>query len=187
MKDWKDIINNDREKFDDELPSADLWSKIDSGMQKQEPKMVRLSSVLRIAASVVLIVGTGLFFYLNRTTTDSTPLAGSNTSIETEYVLSSISPQYREMESYYISRIHTTMDQLQHFTPDEEMMQAIKELDEEFKQLKKDCDENVNRDEIIEAMIQNYRLKLELLEQMLNSLQNEEQTPDKQTENYKMI
>ena len=66
------------------------------------------------------------------------------------------------------------MTELKEYTPDEEMMQAVKDLDLEFKRLQKEMSENVNRSEIIEAMIENYRLKLDLLEQILEAMEEDQ-------------
>jgi hypothetical protein len=88
-------------------------------------------------------------------------------------VLASLSPEYAEMEEFYVSRINFTISELNQYEPDPEMMAIIEDLDKEFKALQAEMNGPVNQDEIIEAMIENYRLKLDLLEQMLESLKEQ--------------
>jgi regulator of replication initiation timing len=82
------------------------------------------------------------------------------------------------------------MDELETLQPDKELFAAIAELDAEFKQLQKEMGDAVNKEEIIQAMIENYRLKLELLETMVQSLKGEpeaEESNGKESDEYKTI
>ena len=53
----------------------------------------------------------------------------------------------------------------------EEIQNELKELDKEFRLLKEDLKDNADNEEIIAAMIQNYRLKLSILQDMMFQLQ----------------
>jgi hypothetical protein len=44
------------------------------------------------------------------------------------------------------------------------------ELDKVFEELKRDLKDNSDNEEVIEAMIQNYRIKLEVLDEILTQL-----------------
>ena len=63
---------------------------------------------------------------------------------------------------------------------DDEMI----DLDRAYNELKEDLKDNADNEEVIEAMIQNYRIKLDILEEMLrrlkhsNESQNEESHED---------
>ncbi len=48
------------------------------------------------------------------------------------------------------------------------------DLDVLFKELKEDLNDNADNHEVIEAMIQNYSIKLEILEDMLNQIKPEQ-------------
>jgi len=57
----------------------------------------------------------------------------------------------------------------------EEMLHMdMAELDEVYSQLKEDLKDNASNPEVIEAMILNYRVKLEILEDLLNQLKEKE-------------
>ena len=57
------------------------------------------------------------------------------------------------------------------------------ELEGVFEDLKKDLKDDSDNQEVIEAMIQNYRIKLEILEEMLLQL-NKTTNPDENTTGY---
>ena len=68
----EDFVKNNREQFDDLEPSADLWSRIEKHLpeegtvpQKREAKMFSLSFVLKVAASIIIIMGIGFFVYVH--------------------------------------------------------------------------------------------------------------------------
>ncbi|MEZ5084429.1 MAG: hypothetical protein R2750_13440 [Bacteroidales bacterium] len=77
-----------------------------------------------------------------------------------------------EAEMFYTSKINSTKEELFQLSGhDSEFIKEIdfdlKELDHVFEELKKDLKDNTDNEEVIEAMIQNYRLKLTILEEML--------------------
>ena len=53
------------------------------------------------------------------------------------------------------------------------MRPESRELDKIYKGLKNDLKDNVSNEEVIEAMIQNFRLKLQLLEEIQRQLQSQ--------------
>ena len=55
------------------------------------------------------------------------------------------------------------------------------ELDSTYAQLKLDLKDNVANEQIIEAMIQNYRIKLQILEKMLDHLKAMKNNNHKET------
>ena len=68
---------------------------------------------------------------------------------------------------------------------EEEIRYDIAELDRAYVELKQDLNEDLANREIVEAMIQNYRLKLKVLESILEQLhKTETKTPDNGTDDY---
>src|SRR6185437_8067869 len=67
----EDFIKTNREEFDDLEPSADLWSRIEKhlpeqggAIKKRETKTFSLGFVLRVAASVIVVMGISFVLYL---------------------------------------------------------------------------------------------------------------------------
>jgi predicted CopG family antitoxin len=54
------------------------------------------------------------------------------------------------------------------------------DLDQVYSELKEDLKDNAHNEEVIEAMIQNYRLKLDILEEMLSQLKQSDESQNSQ-------
>jgi len=65
-----------------------------------------------------------------------------------------------------------------------ELNRDFSELDSICLELKQDLKDNVSNQEVIEALIQNYRIKLTILEDLLNQLEKSDQIQSKKNTNY---
>jgi hypothetical protein len=102
------------------------------------------------------------------------------------------SPIVRELieaEAYYTSQIDMRKEEVFRLTASNpevrhEINNEMIDLDRVYTELKEDLKDNADNEEVIEAMIQNYRLKLDILEEMLvrlkqsNESQKEESHED---------
>lgn len=165
---WKKMIDENRHAFEQEEPDFQTWENIQSKLNLQSPRMVKLSTVIRYAVAAVMVLSAGAYFMMHGMKSEKV-IAHQSEKNKTGFTLSSVSPEYAEMEHYYVMRINATMSTLQSFNPDPEILQAINDLDNERNELQNEMGDQVNQTEIINAMIENYRLKLELLEQMLDA------------------
>jgi hypothetical protein len=80
-----------------------------------------------------------------------------------------------EAEAYYTSIINLKKDEVFRLTASHpevrhEIDMEMVDLDRVFSELKDDLRDNADNEEVIEAMIQNYRIKLNILEEMLHQL-----------------
>jgi hypothetical protein len=159
------FIIDKRDDFDlAEVPEG-LFEKID----RPEKKVTRINwgQIAWRAAAVVLIFTASWFIHdlVNR---DSLPAITSEEPSE-------ISPLYKEFaeaEIYYSAMIKQKRDMVFELTKDdpaifEEINTELIELDQVYKELKNDLGDNADNEQVIEALIQNYRLKLDILEEML--------------------
>lgn len=83
-----------------------------------------------------------------------------------------------EAQYYYQQQIDQMMTQVKGQAPEEEAFEDIARLDEAFEELKSDLKDGVQNEEVIAAMIDNYRLKLKILERILEEIE------EKDHENY---
>src|SRR4051812_28103198 len=67
----EEFVIANRDEFNDREPSADLWSRIEielpgklGGQKKNETKTFSLGFVLRIAATVIVVMGISFVLYL---------------------------------------------------------------------------------------------------------------------------
>jgi hypothetical protein len=81
----EDFIKMNRDEFDDLEPSGDLWAKIEkelppegTAIKSQEAKTFSLSFVLKVAASVVIIMGIGFGLYIRHERNEAVNFAAIN-------------------------------------------------------------------------------------------------------------
>ncbi len=178
----KKFIDQHREGFDNEIPSGDLWSKIDAELGPQESKErtvpIRwLWMTVASAACAVLLMG--VFVFLQDGGTEvivETPPTQEQETIPS-LSLSDISSELAEVEQYYISEVSLRTEELMQYAEAEEYLAEVELLKEEFETLKKEMGRGVDQHKIVEAMIQNYRLRLEILEALLEELEDNQFEP----------
>ncbi|MFT4662039.1 MAG: hypothetical protein ACI8XB_002326 [Patiriisocius sp.] len=182
--DLKKYLNEHREEFELDMPKDDMWSKINDDLRPEAKKKNNFHA-LRIAASILLIVGVGATTYSYFSETKD-PLADADLTINTEEVvgsnqMSDISHDLAEVESFYAQKVNQQMDVLNQYDVDEDLINEVHSLKNEFEELKKEMGVGADQSRVVEAMIDNYRLRLILLEDLLEAVDN---TNNKNTRNY---
>lgn len=184
--DLEKFIQQNRDDFDIYEPSSGLWEKIEIKVVDTENKKensffsVKLLSFQKIAAVAVIFIVSYFvhdFFHKNNKENFNSQIAVID-SVTTDSV-PEIIRDFEETQNYYVLEVSNKMIQLEKYIklyPDlvEELKNEITSLDQEFESLNGDLDENVNRKEIVEAMIQNYRIKLEILENTISIINENE-------------
>ncbi len=95
-----------------------------------------------------------------------------------------------EADAFYSSRIAETKEAIHRLSGNDENIMALldmdlEELERAFEELKKDLKDDTGNQEVIEAMIQNYRIKLEILEEMLKQMERSAE-PNENTTSYEL-
>ncbi len=174
-------ILDHREAFDDLEPDPSVWERVDT--RKAPVIRINWKGIAWKAAAVAAIFVASYFFHdfmASRNQHDRMLMGKSGEEA---------SPMVRELieaEAYYSARINLKKDELYQLAgsnPDlrREVDMELVDLDQVYNDLKEDLKDNAANEEVIEAMIQNYRLKLDILEEMLvvlkqsNESQNEKE------------
>ena len=152
-------------------PGADIWNRI----QKPAPKVIRLNwktVFVRIAAVVVIFIASYFFHDMMQKDREQS-VAGKEHPLENED--QSKVNVLIEAEMFYTSQINTAKDEIILLSGnDHELLsdvnQEMVDLDNVFEELKNDLKDNSDNEEVIEAMIQNYRIKLQVLDEILLQL-----------------
>jgi len=90
--------------------------------------------------------------------------------------LGQVSPQYKEVESYYVHQVNLRESELLNVNlsnnPEQKQMlvNEMKSMDSVYVQLQKELKVNPNDERIINAMIQHYQTKLEVMTYIVNQL-----------------
>jgi hypothetical protein len=168
------FINENRNAFDDDIPSDKIWQGIESALPKnKKAKLINISSKLKwgIAAAVVVLLGTGIFFKLQQNTPSKIDIAKNDTSSSQDGVVlpSEVAPEMNEfakliaMKQDELKKLSKEQPELyQKFTKD------INQLDSTYTSLKGKLSIAPNKELLIEAMIQNLQLQLQVLNQQLH-------------------
>jgi hypothetical protein len=162
----ENFIKNNREEFDDLEPRADLWNSIERKLPQQfEPpkKTFSMGFVLRVAASVIIVMGICFAVYLH----NEKPAAVN---------LAAINPEYAKQQVHYTSLIASKRTQLKtiaHADPQlyKEFNAEITQMDSTYKKLNHDLATSPNQELVLRAMIRNLQIQTEVLNQQLNVIE----------------
>lgn len=161
----KKFISENKEEFDFGMPSEKTWSKIESGLK---PKRKQKWVIPTIAASVSLILISIFLLPPKDIRQEDTPLLVSNEPKDI------ITNELAEVEEYYAVQVDLKVNEAEKFEESKELLKDVELLKKEFNVLKTEMGEGANSQELLEAMIQNYKLRLGLLEHLLEELNEED-------------
>ena len=163
-------ILSGREKMDIHDPDPRLWHTIEARLPGRER---HLRSYLWRAAAVVIIAGGGLAALVGVINTKAKVSDPQVAAVGESYY-------------YYDNRIRSLYEEaapLLTANPDisRELTLGMGELDSLSAEIIDDLHDNIASSEVVEALIGNYRLRIELLEDMLQLMKENEQEPEKIT------
>lgn len=176
MDKLKNIIESNRELFDSAEPSKGHFDRFEQ-MLNQESKQNRTivwPTVLKVASIAILVVLSGLYIaehlFLN-----NTKMAKNNNPSE-----------FYEAKQYYSQQVDHKIGQIesmsQFMTKEQKKMlvEEMTQMDAMYKKLQKDYKTMPDDPRIIQAMLQHYQMKMDILNRIVNDLQNVQQlkTPD---------
>jgi hypothetical protein len=180
----EDFIKMNREEFDDLEPSADLWAKIEKHLpaqfeevKKREIKTFSLGFVMRVAASVILVMGISFALYLRYSKKDGVDFAAIN-------------PVYAQQQMHYTSLIENKRSELKSISKTEpdlykEFSGEIAKMDSTYKELNEELLTSPNQERVLQSMIHNLQIQTQVLNQQLNvieqynKMKNEEKNDSK--------
>ena len=191
-----DFIRNNREDFDDEIPSAQVWNQIDQRLSgnNQKAKVVRFRfSRISAAAAVLLLLTAGALYWFNskptNTTEPSITKAGPATdpSVAEKALLNEINPAYAKEVYHFTQLIELKQEELKQMEKEnpqlyKQFVSEINRLDSSYIALKQELPANPNREQLLEAMIRNLQVQMDLLNQQLQIIQQIKQSKNKSNE-----
>jgi len=182
MKNIEDIIRENKGHFDGNDPidgHLDRFNwKLERRLHSQATRRSIVPYLLKAAVVTLLITLSSLWTWDQFIRKDK----GGMT-------LGDVSPQYKEVENYYVHQVNMMEGELQNVdfgtNPEQkEMLQnEMKSMDSTYVQLQKELKANPNDERIINAMIEHYQTKIEVLSYIVDQLkairnENNEKTED---------
>ena len=135
-----------------------FFNKLDAKPERKQPKMY-LGMVAAVAFIAIVTSVTGLL-----------QTSVSNSSTVQTAQLRQVSPQLEQMELHFKKELDSKRNEavlIAQQNPDlAGFLKELNQLEEAYNALEKALAENSNNERIIKAMIDNYRMRLEILEQM---------------------
>lgn len=161
MDPLKEFVDKNRSSFDELNPPPLVWRSLEMELEHLEPKVIPLHKRpwLRVAATAIVFLcvglGAGQYLFSNQ---------------EPYYVDTPEWQNYLEAKDYLQQRVEYTKAQIGDFPKSKNVENDLKQLDEVYGELKQELMNNQtgNSDVIIDAMIQNYHTKIEILERVLD-------------------
>ncbi len=151
---FKDYIDSNIEDFDHAYNVDKGWNDF---QRKNSPKK-KVFRIWAVAASIAMLLG----------------VFGVN------YILENTSPkelsEWEEVELFYQNQIDNMTIMVTNYTSDESILLDLEEMDKAFSEIKKDLQDDAANEEVIEAMMNHYRLKLEILQRMLDEIKENNET-----------
>lgn len=196
-------VKQHRDDFDFLEPDAASWGKIENRLGRKSK--TRNMSLVWKAAAILVIFGFSFWAQMQmeetpkvvtRNNFNSTNEIAQSPETEEKTIRAKQSnamflPEFAETEKFYSRKVNTTMKELKVYLvkyPDvaNDMKKDIAELDSVYKSLKLDLGDNVAQEEILSAMIQNYRMKLQILEDIKNELMQNSVKPNDKNNSHEI-
>jgi cytochrome c-type biogenesis protein CcmH/NrfG len=185
MKTIDELIRENKDFFEDAEPSKGhmerFTAKLELRFQKQAPKRSIVPYLLRAAVVTLLVTLSSLWTWDHFIRPSSSRMT-----------LGQVSPQYKEVENYYIHQVNMMEGEIVNIdlqnNPEQkkELMQEMKSMDSVYVSLQKELKANPNDERIINAMIEHYQTKLEIMNYIVSQLQTIKNENQNRTEDEKI-
>lgn len=167
----EEFVHQNREDFDTEHPGLGVWSAIGKELD-QQPRLRSIQSgrhfqYWRIAAAIALLLIAGGI---------GRELGVRAIQEQQTAMLEQAAPDFDETEAFYQATIAQTKARLTGYEVDPVLESDLEQLDQAMAELREELADAppAERRTIVENLINNYRLKLNLLERILQRLQDAE-------------
>ncbi|HPA86896.1 MAG TPA: hypothetical protein PK106_03820 [Bacteroidales bacterium] len=177
MKNIEEIIRNNRDLFDGAEPSAGHFERFTRKLEircgRVPVKRSIVPYLLRAAVVTLLVTLSSLWTWEHFIRPDRDRMS-----------LSEVSPEFREVENYYVHQVNLMESELGNIEVkgNEEqkriLLKEMKSMDSVYVQLQKELKANPNDERIINAMIEHYQTKVDVMNYILNqfkAIRNENQ------------
>jgi hypothetical protein len=169
MKNIDEIIRNNKDLFEASEPMDGHlerfnW-KLEKRLHSRDTRRSIVPYLLKAAVVTILVTLSSLWTWDNFIRGDRERMT-----------LGQVSPQYKEVENYYIHQVNLRESEILNVDlkdkPEQKqmLMTEMKSMDSVYVQLQKELKANPNDERIINAMIEHYQTKLEVMTYIVSQL-----------------
>jgi len=171
MDELKILIDDNKQMFDSAEPIAGHFDRFQAKLKQEEKKVIDFSwkSMLKVASVAILVVLSGLY------------IKDQLFKFVPELPITQVNKEFNETEEYYISLVNQQIGELEQMdnTLSKEQHIMLKgemtKMDNMYKKLQIDLEAMPNDPRIMQAMLQHYQMKIEVLNRIINNLNNVQQ------------
>lgn len=161
------FVNENRHEFDRMEPSDAIWESINKRLDEQPKQLIRRMSWMKVAAVVAVIIIVPILVY---------QLLFSDQKHTARAI--QVDPEVQELieaEAFYAQEVSGKLAEIQKcykIYPElkGEIEGDLNELETMYRSLKSDLKENISNKEVIEAMIENNRYRMKLVDEVLEQI-----------------
>lgn len=167
---FEKFVLENMEAFDKEKPSPAIWKELSRAPRSRVKSKKSLIFLSKIAAGIMIFILSYIFHEYHDFSQEREK--SGLVDVYNQF------PDLDEARDYYSYQVVRRMKEVAPYLQDNPDIagayeEDIMELDSMYTSLKMDLMDNIANEQIIEAMIQNYRIKLDILEGILSELKNE--------------
>ena len=176
MDKFEKYIKENKTAFNTHKADKDkLWANIESRLEQPKPKtkVIKLwhHNAFKIAASIVIALGLFTMFFI----TNSNVNLQSNSLVSQE--LEDINTHYNGLVAYQVKLINNNPKLTD--AQKKDFLSFMDDLDAEYNTLKIELKKNIDNERILEAIVINYKKRIELIENLLKQINSSKKTNDK--------
>jgi len=184
-QDLRELFKEDKKKMQKPVMPNGHQKRFEDLLEKRLPKEDEAETGkhfywLKIAAVFVVAIGALSLFMMNDLGNNdnqkvvNTTKEEKKSTTEKDIYLSDISPEYKQIEDYYLANINTELSQLNITTENKELIDSfmlqLEQLDEEYKRLNSEIKETGIDEQTVSSLINNLELRLDMLFKLKNKL-----------------
>ena len=190
----EEIIAKNISALNDYEPAEGHFERFETKLKlRHRKKNVNFRLVLKVAAAVIFVflaTNQAIIYFLPGYNGDLLAVFSKK-----EITLSTISPEYSEVEFYYTNAINVRLNQWnklnsEGYVSDEEKLMVNKELaefEEHFKNLQQDLAANPSDERVINAILEYYQAKLSIINMIVEKLQEVKQQKNNDSNKEKEV
>ena len=163
----EEFVNENRHEFDRMEPSDKMWESISQRMEEKSKQKIRRMSWMKIAVAIAIIIGIPAIVYQLRFSHQGQTAKAAQLDPDVQELM--------EAEAFYAQEVSGKLVEIQKcykIYPElkGEIEGDLNELEAMYISLKKDLKENISNKEVIEAMIDNNRNRMKLVDDVLEQI-----------------
>jgi len=161
------FVNENRHQFDQMEPSDKIWDSISSRLNDQPVQRIKKFTLLKVAAMIAVVAISSAIVYQG--------LLSEQKHSDSAVIIDPQIQELMEAEAFYAQEVSGKMTEIQNcYKVNPELKSEIEgdlnELESMYRSLKNDLKDNISNKEVIEAMIENNRNRMKLVDEVLEQI-----------------